>query len=65
MERASRRLAPSGHNSPFEHVAMALSSDDRCGNFRGWRQMRKFLPNEDGQAKRWEDDYEGEDELNN
>jgi hypothetical protein len=62
---ASRRLAPSGHNSPFEHVAMALPTDERCGNFRGWKQMRKFFPNEDGNVARWENCYDGEEELTN
>ena len=62
---ANERLAPSGHNSPFEHVAMALPTDERCGNFRGWKQMRKFLPNEDGNAARWEDSTDGEEELIN
>lgn len=62
---ATERLAPSGHNSPFEHVAMALPTDERCGNFRGWMQMRKFLPNEDGNAARWEDSTDGEEELIN
>ena len=62
---ATERLAPSGHNSPFEHVAMALPTDERCGNFRGWKQMRKFLPNEDGNATRWENSTDGEEELIN
>lgn len=30
-----------GHWSPFEHVAMALETPDRSGNFIGWRQYRK------------------------
>lgn len=30
-----------GHWSPFEHVAQALASPDRVGNFVGWRQYRK------------------------
>ena len=35
------QLAESGHWSPFEHVAQALSSpDERCANFYGWRQLR-------------------------
>lgn len=31
------------HLSPTEHVAMALDSDERIGNFRGWKQYRKFI----------------------
>lgn len=35
------QLQSSGHWSPFEHVAQALSSpDERSGNFYGWRQLR-------------------------
>lgn len=30
-----------GHWSPFEHVAMALATADRSGNFVGFRQYRK------------------------
>lgn len=64
------RLAASGHMSPFEHCAKAMSENeydcwaldvprnkekanylvDRqygwCGNFRGFIQMRKMIPNE-------------------
>jgi len=40
------RLQASGHMSPFEHVAQALSSPTRNGNFSGWLQLRKMLPNE-------------------
>jgi thymidylate synthase ThyX len=40
------RLARSGHMSPFEHAAQALSVDKRFGNFQGFRQYRKLLPNE-------------------
>lgn len=54
-------LKESGHLSPFEHVARPLASDDyECdlgtvkfapyaawsGNFRGWKQYRKEIPNE-------------------
>ncbi|MDM7992969.1 MAG: hypothetical protein QUS11_06605 [Candidatus Fermentibacter sp.] len=34
------------HMSPFEHVAVALPGDERSGNFRGWGQVRKTIPNE-------------------
>lgn len=42
-----KRLAESGHWSPFEHVAVASSSPSFwSGNFRGWHQYRKEFPNE-------------------
>lgn len=31
------------HLSPFEHQAIALETSERVGNFRGWKQYRKFL----------------------
>jgi hypothetical protein len=34
------------HASPAEHVAQALATPERIGNFVGWKQLRKFLPNE-------------------
>ena len=34
------KLMESGHWSPFEHVAMALDTNERVGNFVGWRQYR-------------------------
>jgi hypothetical protein len=34
------------HASPTEHVAQALATPERSGNFIGWRQYRKTLPNE-------------------
>jgi thymidylate synthase ThyX len=56
------RLLASGHMSPFEHVARPMQEEDFgdpqlglevwrkggsfCGNFRGWVQMRKLIPNE-------------------
>jgi hypothetical protein len=39
-------LIREGHCSPAEHPAMALGSSMRIGNFHGWKQHRKFLPNE-------------------
>jgi thymidylate synthase ThyX len=45
------RLVESGHWSPLEHVAQALPSSDRCGNFNGWKQLRKIYPNEHRGAK--------------
>lgn len=41
------RLAAAGHMSPFEHVARAMKKSVFEGNFRGWVQLRKLLPNED------------------
>ncbi len=35
-----------GHFSPFEHQAQALAIPATIGNFHGWRQYRKILPNE-------------------
>jgi thymidylate synthase ThyX len=40
------RLLLSGHMSPFEHAAIGLDSNIQCGNFTGWKQYRKFIPNE-------------------
>ena len=31
------------HLSPTEHVAMALDKSERVGNFKGWKQARKFI----------------------
>lgn len=42
------QLMASGHWSPFEHAAAAADDSDRRGNFRGWRQWRKFFPSECG-----------------
>jgi len=39
-------LIRNGHMSPTEHVAQALDIRNRSGNFRGWRQYRKTIPNE-------------------
>lgn len=41
------QLLKNGHMSPFEHVATpAASSDTPSGNFLGWTQYRKGIPNE-------------------
>lgn len=34
------------HASPLEHPAMALGEATRIGNYTGWMQYRKMLPNE-------------------
>lgn len=39
-------LLKSGHFSPTEHCAMAMDNSDWYGNFQGFKQYRKFLPNE-------------------
>lgn len=44
-----KQLAESGHMSPMEHVARPSSSFDSfhpSGNFRGWCQLRQFMPNQ-------------------
>lgn len=46
------RLASMGHCSPMEHVAMALDSDDRIGNFSGWKQLRFFDENQNKKDSR-------------
>jgi len=49
------RLRAAGHMSPFEHAARPMMRGEFCdgdssrmfdGNFRGWVQYRKILPNE-------------------
>jgi thymidylate synthase ThyX len=44
-------LLSDGHMSPMEHAAMSESSSSFFGNFRGWKQHRKFIPNESCFAK--------------
>jgi hypothetical protein len=44
--RLAKSLKSNGHMSPFEHVATPLGIDIYKGNFRGWLQYRKMLPNE-------------------
>jgi hypothetical protein len=34
------------HASPLEHCAQQQESADYIGNFAGWKQLRKFIPNE-------------------
>jgi thymidylate synthase ThyX len=40
------RLLANGHMSPFEHQAMCCEDSELHGNFRGFKQYRKFIPNE-------------------
>jgi len=42
----ANKLLSSGHMSPFEHAAEGLTSNLRRGNFTGWMQYRKYIPNE-------------------
>lgn len=39
-------LKASGHMSPFEHSARAMGNGWVSGNFVGWEQYRKTIPNE-------------------
>lgn len=46
----TEQLRASGHWSPLEHPAAALEDPaERCGPFRGWKQLRKFFPGESGE----------------
>ncbi len=50
------RLTSGGHMSPLEHIARPmnmseLAVDEWSGNFRGWHQFRKDIPNEDNFAR--------------
>jgi len=40
------RLLGMGHLSPFEHCAQCTDNEGWSGNFQGWTQYRKILPNE-------------------
>lgn len=51
-----KRLTDGGHMSPLEHAARPLTTAERKenewrGNFKGWMQLRKLVPNEDDYAK--------------
>lgn len=48
VERWNTKLRPSAHWSPGEHPAQCLnpSKDEPTGNFSGWKQLRKFYPQE-------------------
>ena len=52
----SETLSSSGHWSPFEHSAMALSTSEYSGNFKGWKQYRKTFNEEnrgDGRVQKF------------
>lgn len=42
-----QRLVDPGHMSPLEHTATPVENTEFCGNFRGWKQLRKFYIYED------------------
>ncbi len=51
-------LKNSGHWSPFEHCAIALSTNEYSGNFKGWKQYRKMFNGEnrsDGRVQRYDE----------
>lgn len=43
------QLVRDRHLSPTEHAAVALATPDRHGNFVGFMQLRKTIPNESGE----------------
>lgn len=47
------RLISNGHASPSEHPARALPTSEWCGNFRGFRQHRKDIPDEADFSKKF------------
>lgn len=51
IDLALEKLAPSGHWSPFEHVAQVQDDDAWYGNFCGFKQLRKFFLNESGSKR--------------
>jgi thymidylate synthase ThyX len=49
-------LAKMKHMSPFEHCALCTEITDSYGNFKGWFQYRKMIPDEnrtDNRVKKW------------
>jgi thymidylate synthase ThyX len=40
-------LISGGHMSPLEHAAQCMNDNMFYGNFKGFKQYRKFIPNED------------------
>jgi len=40
------RLLENGHMSPFEHAARCAEDTQPFGNFNGWQQYRKLIPDE-------------------
>lgn len=48
IEIGRDKMAANKHWSPLEHPATPLLDDEWCGNFKGWKQKRKFYAGEDG-----------------
>lgn len=46
---ARDKMAGNNHWSPLEHPSVCTGSLAFIGNFRGWKQLRKFYPNESGE----------------
>lgn len=46
------RLTQSGHWSPFEHCAQSTDTSDYYGNFKGFKQYRKFFDKENKKDSR-------------
>lgn len=46
---ARDKMVGNKHWSPVEHPATPLEGYDFCGNFRGWKQLRKFYIGESGE----------------
>lgn len=44
------QLTRDRHLSPTEHAAMALDAAERHGNFTGFKQLRKWIRDEDGEG---------------
>jgi len=46
----AEHIAHIGHLSPLEHPCQNLDNDKTVGNLRGWKQVRKFIKDEDNFA---------------
>jgi thymidylate synthase ThyX len=46
------RLSSSGHFSPFEHCAENMDDENNYGNFKSWKQYRKFFAHENRNDER-------------
>lgn len=49
IEIADGKMVFNKHWSPVEHPSTPLAEKVFCGNFRGWKQARKFYIGEDGE----------------
>jgi len=43
----ANKIGEDHHMSPFEHCAKAMVDEKKYGNFRGWKQYRKYFSGED------------------